>query len=1125
MPDALSGHVPYAAAMSDRRHAPGLTTVVCVGDAAMAADAEPVAADARSIAVLAVVRERLDGYGGRDARSVADGVCAEFDTPRQAVAFALGVRRALAAGLPRARIGVSTGEAAVAATFAAAIARRAIAGEILVSDVDRQLVGEAAVGFVDRGRCRLPGSTDQWRLWAVDDGGRGPVPPATIGRVAELDLIDDLLAATINDAGTSMLFEGEAGIGKTHVLGEARARAVRAGIRVIATEADELIRRPGAVPHALVQAIQAIHDGGSAAARLHQLFGAVHEPALGADDLSYAIVDAGVELLETIIEIEPVLLVVEDLHWADDLSLALLSALVRRTGTLRLSVVGSMRPTPRPAALDRLVEAVRAGGGRHVRLEALDEVDVLAMASSLTGAAPSQALRRRLDATGGNPLYVTELIRSLDDEQLLRIEAGVADVIGGGEAPAGLHETIVRRLSWLAADTQALLRLASLLGTTFGLGDLAHVTGRSVIDVAAGLREASLAGLIVGEADRLAFRHDLVRQAVYGHMLVGERRELHRAAGQALARGGAPVLQVAQQFARGAAVGDVEAIEWLERAATETLAVSPAGAVELMEQALALAGEHWQGRAALQSRLVEPLAWCGRFDDAQAMGLAALAASPPADVEFAALRGLSAIHGNRGNTAAAIEMLDRAASASGAPADEAVRLRCVAAQLGALTGSTTSAAARRIAAATLTDGLDRRDALTQCLAHQVLGVVATIDGHGATAVDHLRASVRLFGSAAVVGASYLIPDTFLAIGMLELDAVDDAIAAANEARRRAERRGTRAVLPMAHMALAGARFYAGLWDDAIAEVETGFAVSEDTGNMNFVLFCDAMLATIAIRRGDLPTAQNHLAAGAARLAGGVALFGADWLFGAQAELLRAGGDPDSALAVAELTWQQTEPIRYFYGHRQRAITLVRLAIDAGRADLAETVTEAMEIGARNTPAASATATAVLCRAMVGRDPERALEAMGWYRKTSLRPALAICCEETAALLGAAGRRDEAVALLREAAAILTEIDAAGEIARINMRLRGLGARRLREREQRPAFGWDSLTPMERDVGLLVSSGLTNPEIGARLAISRRTVETHLSHAFRKLGLASRTQLAAAIARRRADDPARAASPG
>jgi len=749
---------------------------------------------------------------------------------------------------------------------------------------------------------------------------------------------------------------------------------------------------------------------------------------------------------------------------------------------------------------------------------------VHALVSALTGAAPSQALRRRLSATAGNPLYVTELIRGLDDEQLLRIEGGVADVIAG-DTPASLNDTIVRRLSWLAPETKELLRLASLLGTSFTLGDLAHVTGRSVIDVAATLREASLAGLIVGEADRLAFRHDLVRQAVYEHMLAAERRDLHRAAGHALSRGGAPVQQVAQQFAHGAAVGDLEAIEWLERAARETLPVSPAGAVELLERALALADERWPGRAELQSRLVEPLAWCGRFDDAQAMGHAVLAASPAPDVEFAAWRGLSAILGNRGNTAAAIETLDRAASSPGAPYDEAVRLRCVAAQLGALSGATSATSARLIADAALRDGLERGDAMTQCLAHQVLGIIATIDGHGAIAVDHLRASVRLFGSGRVAGASYLIPDTFLAIGMLELDAIDDAVAAANDARERAERRGTRAVLPMAHMAVAGAHFYAGRWDDALAEIEAGLAVSEDTGNMNFVLFCDAMFATIAVRRGELAAAVAYLEAGAARLATGVALFGADWLFGAQVELLVASGDLDAALAVAEMTWQQTASIRYFYGHRQRGITLVRVAISAGRADLAESVTVAMEDGARRTPAASAAATAALCRALVDRDPERALEAVEWYRKTSLRPALATCCEDTAILLAAAGRRDEAITLLREAGAIHADVDAAAELARVDARLRELGARRLRAREQRPAFGWGSLTPMERDVSQLVAAGLTNPEIGARLAISRRTVESHLSHSFRKLGLASRTQLAAAIAwRQRGDDLGRGPSP-
>ena len=121
----------------------------------------------------------------------------------------------------------------------------------------------------------------------------------------------------------------------------------------------------------------------------------------------------------------------------------------------------------------------------------------------------------------------------------------------------------MRRLSWLPAETNELLRLASLLGSAFTLRDLAAITGRPVIDVAAWLREASLAGLIVGDGERLAFRHDLIREAVYGHMLPAERRDLHRAAGQALAHAGAPAQQIAEQFARGALPGDLEAVEWL----------------------------------------------------------------------------------------------------------------------------------------------------------------------------------------------------------------------------------------------------------------------------------------------------------------------------------------------------------------------------------------------------------------------------------------------------------------------------------------------------------------------------------------------------------------------------------
>ena len=133
--------------------------------------------------------------------------------------------------------------------------------------------------------------------------------------------------------------------------------------------------------------------------------------------------------------------------------------------------------------------------------------------------------------------------------------------------------------------------------------------------------------------------------------------------------------------------------------------------------------------------------------------------------------------------------------------------------------------------------------------------------------------------------------------------------------------------------------------------------------------------------------------------------------------------------------------------------------------------------------------------------------------TQLRPGLAACCEDAAGLLAAAKRQEEAIELLHEAATIDAEIDANADAARVESALRNLGVRRRRRRPSRPSFGWEALTPMETEVSQLVADGLTNPEIGARLFISRRTVETHLSHVFTKLGVASRTQLAVELSKR------------
>ncbi len=248
--------------------------------------------------------------------------------------------------------------------------------------------------------------------------------------------------------------------------------------------------------------------------------------------------------------------------------------------------------------------------------------------------------------------------------------------------------------------------------------------------------------------------------------------------------------------------------------------------------------------------------------------------------------------------------------------------------------------------------------------------------------------------------------------LLELDAVDEATVAADDNRSQTEQRGGLSRLAGAHFVASVARFYAGRWDDALAELEAGQAVMDDIGNAYWANYYSAVVAKVAIHRGDLATAKARLTAGMQKFREGVNRFGADWLFGTQAEFLAATGQADAALKVAEANWTHTAVVRYVWGHRGRGISVVRLAVAAGRDELARSVTADLEEGARRSPAASATGAALLCRGLVERDPDQALAAVPKYRQTPLRPDLAACCEHAAAVVAAAGRREEAITLLR-----------------------------------------------------------------------------------------------------------------
>jgi DNA-binding CsgD family transcriptional regulator len=195
--------------------------------------------------------------------------------------------------------------------------------------------------------------------------------------------------------------------------------------------------------------------------------------------------------------------------------------------------------------------------------------------------------------------------------------------------------------------------------------------------------------------------------------------------------------------------------------------------------------------------------------------------------------------------------------------------------------------------------------------------------------------------------------------------------------------------------------------------------------------------------------------------------------------------------------------------QQRAAIAALLATHAGEQARAEQVAAAVaEVAARNDVPSLAGA-ALRCRGLVQDDPGVLRAAVDAYQQGPRPLELALAAEDAGAAFARRGKLDAAVPLLQQALVIHERLEAARDAARVEARLRDLGVRRGRRgARKRPQLGWESLTGTERRVVDLVVEGLSNPQIGERLYVSRRTVQTHLAHVFTKLGISSRAQLAA-----------------
>jgi DNA-binding CsgD family transcriptional regulator/tetratricopeptide (TPR) repeat protein len=944
-----------------------------------------------------------------------------------------------------------------------------------------------------------------------------------VGRDRELDIAADLVRGLDRGAAAAVLIEGEAGIGKTRLVHAIADDAARRGVRVLRGGAHPFERnRPfGAVAQALDLRRQSSDRRRVAIAEL--LAPDPDDPASPRPvDVRYRVVDEIVDLVEASCARAPHVLVLEDLHWADDSSLLAVRGLMRSLGHVPLLIVATLRPAPRALELDQLLDECDAAGARRLSLGSLRPADVEELVQVELGLPPGPLLTAILAKAGGNPLWLVEILRSLSSEGWLRRDEDAAEATAD-ELPGSLRELVLRRLRYLPEDALDLLQLTSVLGEAVSVHDLAVVARRPAPAVMGILAEAFRARLLDERDDALVFRHQLVQEAIYEELPKPVRRALHRDAAGALARAGADLAAVAGHLIRGADRGDLEAVRWLRQAASVVGAGAPATAVDMVRQALGLLPAGHADVDVTTAELAEALQRAGQVAEASRVAEAALDRPhrAEADVPLRLTLVSSLSLQNR-----AVELIERAESALRSSALTLPQKALVLTQ--ASYGRTFSgdflggeATARRAL-----DAAERSGAVEMTVwSLAALSVPVRMQGRYADALALTRRAVTLAFDPVDNGARLRHPHFFLAMVLADADRTDEARAAYGRAIEEAEELGTGWLLPDMLLLAAELRFLVGEWSDADVELEAGLQLAQAHGQRISINQSRAYQAVIATGRGDLAAARTALASVDDQLTAENPTYGAEMVALASSLVAEAGGDLTAAHDVLLRAWNRdvARDVRYY--HRYLGPSLVRLSLALDRREVAVQVVGEIEAGAAlASEVDSVQGAAMRCRGLLDQDPDL---LAGAAELTGRSPRIldhAGACEDAAAALTAAARTEEAVALLVKARARYECVEATAWMARVDAGLRRLGIKQgARGPRRRAQTGPASLTASERAVSELVAEGLTNREVGRRLHISPHTVNTHLRHVFQKLSVSTRAELAAHVARsditRSSDDSA------
>jgi DNA-binding CsgD family transcriptional regulator len=941
----------------------------------------------------------------------------------------------------------------------------------------------------------------------------GETTTSLLDREAQVAALQALVDAARSGGGRFVVIEGSAGIGKTRLLSEARQIAASAGTRVLAARGGEL---EGDFAYGIVrQLFEPLLVSVSADLRAELLSGpaALIEPLFEASQLagsqdvpaegSFAIHHGLYWLAANVAYQQPTLLAIDDLHWADTPSLRWLLYLTRRLEGVPLLVAAATR-SPEGEGHDStlVVELIADPEAAAIRPEPLGRGSIAVLARELHRLEPDDSFSAALEtATGGNPLFVGAVLDAVVREGFSPTAEHAARLLEIGAQ--GVSRAVGLRLARLPPEALALLRAASILGDGIELRHAAALAGLEAGEL--GPAAAVLVRLeLLRREDPLEFFHPVVRSAVYQTLDVVERDAAHRLAAELLLDAGALPESAAGHLLRVTPQTDSFVVSTLRQAAERSLAQ---GAADAAVGYLARALEEQNDPVVRADVLVE-------------LGLAERRTNGPAAADH--LRaGLELLADPARRCAVALELgralwfTDRIADALGVFKQALHELgqrkpdlhELLTAEL--ISSAWWDAQTYPIAEARISE-VDL-DTLHGGLGSEIL--LATMAYYEARLALNRELAIELARRALASGnlvASGSVAVDYAVVTLFRSGLLDEAVSTLDQAIAQARRRGD--IFNVADMSLWRGRYQTHRGDlrAAVADLREAIDLSVAHGMLVSWPYNIGFLAEALLEQGDgeeaarvietgefpeqLPPDQVHLvwfrlSRGRLRIETGSPERGVEELLQVgetvrlvpfdnpssvpwrswAAEGLRLLGRNDEARALA---YEELALARRWGDPRAIGASLRAVGLVEGRTAGIGLLREAVE---------------VLADSEARLERARALVALG-------------------AALRRAKQRTEARERLREGVDLARRVGAFRLAERANEEIAATGAKRRKVLRT----GLDALTASERRVAQLAAEGMTNKEIAQTLFVTIKTVEVHLSHAYRKLEINSRAQLDKAL---------------